>query len=255
MLCNRGPAHAGYARRSVDGMHTGLRAKLGGHMDAQTMQDIANVEASGMPETAKKQGARRRQAMYILTRRRISLDAMSRPTGACLTAHVLAERRSFVIGLRLLLRARSTQRHSTSFSTTVGGRAPGWLLASRTVCIPKGDYHTDAQAVVRKAGDLRLITLVTTLAKTLARHADKALTSVASSCVAAPQRGFVDGRSIDESSYELEGAFVEYSILGRDAAMLPACPSLHRIFMLPYLSESAFLHLWFNLFLLSTRTS
>lgn len=38
--------------------------------------------------------------------------------------------------------------------------------------------------------------------------------------MAAPRSGFVAGRSTTENSFELEGAFVEYSILNRDDASL-----------------------------------
>lgn len=100
----------------------------------------------------------------------------------------------------------------------------------------ENEFHADAHAVVRRPSELRLITLMPTLAKTLARQADAALSKVAAMSVAAPQRGFLAGRSIDENMFELYGTFVEFSITGCDAAIMlldsqAAFPSLDRRFM------------------------
>lgn len=116
------------------------------------------------------------------------------------------------------------------------GSAPRWMLANRTLCIPKGEYHSDAQAVVRQSTGLRLITLMTTLAKIVACQVDRPLAAVAAATVATPQRGFIAGRSINENIYELEGSCVQFSCVGRDAAILlldfqAAFPSLDRLCM------------------------
>lgn len=68
------PTPTGRWRRGCQGF------KLRSHIDPQALQEIAAIEASSMPEThksAKKQIAKRRQAMFRLTRRRSSLDANS----------------------------------------------------------------------------------------------------------------------------------------------------------------------------------
>lgn len=101
-----------------------------------------------------------------------------------------------------------------------GGRAPDWLSASRTVCVPKGACHTDAQAVVWKAGELRLLTLMTIVAKIVARQADHSLAAIAARSLAGPQHVFLAGRSIVENIIELEGAFVQLSCVRHDAALL-----------------------------------
>lgn len=117
-----------------------------------------------------------------------------------------------------------------------GRGVPSWVLSSRTVCIPQREFLADAQGVVRKAGALRLITLMKTTAKVLARQLDIPLSGLAAHSVAIPQRGFIRGKNIDDNLFELEGAFVEYSCMSRSAAMLlldfrAAFPSLDREFM------------------------
>lgn len=62
------------------------------------------------------------------------------------------------------------------------------------------------------------------------------MAKVASETVVAPQHRFVAGRPIDENVFELDGSFVEFSILDREAAILllefqVAFPSLHTRFM------------------------
>lgn len=131
---------------------------------------------------------------------------------------------------------RSGQRWWTlwgSFFRRAAERLNGYW-ADAWFAYPRGrECHDDAQGVVRKAGDLRLIILMITLAKIMARQVDKALASIAASCVVAPERVFVTGRLINENIYELEGSFVEYSILSRGAAILSldfqaVLPSLDR---------------------------
>lgn len=70
------------------------------------------------------------------------------------------------------------------------------------------------------------------------RHVDKP----AAHSVAAPQRGFIRGRRIEDNMYELEGAFCEYSCSSRSAAVLlldsrAAVPSLGRKFMFSVLER------------------
>lgn len=118
----------------------------------------------------------------------------------------------------------------------VGEPLPRWTLESSTVCIPKGAFHEDAARVVRRPGELRLITLMNTVGKILARQAHAALADVAAESVATPQRGFIANRSIDDNIFELSGSLLEFSQCGDRAGLLlvdfaAAFPSLSRKFM------------------------
>lgn len=81
-----------------------------------------------------------------------------------------------------------------------------------------------------------MITFMNMIAKTVARQVDRALSAAAARSVAAPQRGFVRGRRIDDNLYKVKGAFYEFSCCWHAAAMLlldfrVAFPSLDRGFM------------------------
>lgn len=242
-LCRQVEAYAGYA---------------------QTLQEVASVEASSMPETfksAKTEKARRVQAMYRLRRCRVGLDAMYDQTGNMLdnatdiAAEILrhwglvfAERPTNPVAQGELLRLAFEQHHVGDWQwqrgawkedvaagrheaspgpdglpyvfgreapeewpslidglgerMVSGGSAPRWALATRTVCIPKSEYHSDAQAVVRKAGSQHID-------EHARQEVDRTLARVASVTVAPPQRGFVAGRAIDQNTHELEGAFLQ----------------------------------------------
>lgn len=75
-----------------------------------------------------------------------------------------------------------------------GEPLPRWAWDSTIVCISKGEYQEDAARVLRRPAPLRLIALMYTISKAMARQADAALASIAASCVATRQRGFVAER-------------------------------------------------------------
>lgn len=90
--------------------------------------------------------------------------------------------------------------------------------------------------MVLRPGALRLITLMNTIAKVMAKQADATLSSIASFSAATPQRGFVAGRRIDDNILELSGALHDFSQCGDEVALLlidfaAAFPSLSRSFM------------------------
>lgn len=48
-LCRQAPAYAEYAGREAAHMLELVRAKLRAHVDSQAVQEVARIEASGMP--------------------------------------------------------------------------------------------------------------------------------------------------------------------------------------------------------------
>lgn len=133
-------------------------------------------------------------------------------------------------------RSWTVQVDSMAEAASGGQPLPRWVLDSFTVCIPKGEFNEDADRVLRRSHCLRLITLMNTVAKIIARGADSALSAIAAGSVATPQRGFVAGRCIDDNIFELGGALIEYSQCGSSACLLlvdflAAFPSLSRKFM------------------------
>lgn len=103
---------------------------------------------------------------------------------------------------------------------THGGNVPVWELASRTFvyhqdAVPyrrSGDGTQGMRATAHNAGDY--------IGQHVARQLDRALAAVAAVTVAAPPCGFVAGRPVNENLYELEGACMHYTCVGKEAALL-----------------------------------
>lgn len=90
---------------------------------------------------------------------------------------------------------------------------PAQLLDNLTICIPKGEYASDLERVIKRIHELRHITLMQTSAKLIAGVVNAELSDIAKRTIAREQRGFVEGRAIGDNIIEMEGALYEYSQL------------------------------------------
>lgn len=96
---------------------------------------------------------------------------------------------------------------------TRGESIPAAMLASHTVFPPKGEYHDDTAQVMRRATELRPLTLMRTSFKMIATIANQELTLIADKVVAGNQRGFIPHRVMSDNILQFEGAAFAYSQL------------------------------------------
>lgn len=84
-VCRQAPGFAHLAERTRQALGTGIRVRLRANVHSRTLHEVAQVEASNMPEghkAAKKANARRLQGQDRLRRRSVSVDTMYGPDGA-----------------------------------------------------------------------------------------------------------------------------------------------------------------------------